>query len=174
MRELHHALLVAALRHDDAHLAVRLLRQPVFEQLLLGRRHRHVDLRRRILIGVELLNRGLDRRPASRLLSPLSAASQTNSTRSITRPPRTMNTCTTAPLAPTLTPNTSRSPSSADAIFCCRSRTASHRAHRVAQLRRFLEALGPPMPRACAPRSCSASSWLRPSRNSFVSATATA
>ena len=37
-----------------------LLRQPVLEQLLLGQGHRHVDLRRRFLIGVELLDAGLD------------------------------------------------------------------------------------------------------------------
>ena len=43
---------------------------------------------------------------------------------------------------PSFRPNTSRSPSWAVAIFCWRSRSVCDGAHRVAQLRRLLEALG--------------------------------
>src|SRR5689334_16052075 len=60
MRELHHPLLVAALRDDDPDLALRLLPQPLLEDRRIGNGHRHMNLRRRLLIGVVLLDRGFN------------------------------------------------------------------------------------------------------------------
>ena len=77
------------------------------------------------MLGVELLERSLqDVRLAHRLrasaIGRRLASSVASSIRSTTLPPRTWNTCTTAPAGPTLRPNASRSPSPVPAIFCCR------------------------------------------------------
>ena len=97
------------------------------------KRDRQVDLRRRGAIGVELLQRRLQHvafaavtlRRRARPGVDVSPSSDASSIRSTTRPPRIWNTWTTAPAGPTFRPNTSRSPSSALAIFCCRSRSVS-------------------------------------------------
>ena len=98
-------------------------------------------------------------------------ASAANSIRSTTRPDRTWNTWTMAPLGPTFTPNTSRSPNSGLAIFCWRSRMVC--TVRIASRKAAASSKRSP-PAASIMRACSwsASSWLRPSRNSRVSATA--
>ena len=152
-----------------------LLREPVFEHVLLGRLHRHVNLRRRVVVGIELLHRRFDRRSASvwRRLALRIAGSATR-TRSMTRPPRNDEHLHDRALGAEL---------HAEHIAIAELRRRHlllplahrlHRAHRIAQLRRLFEPLVLRRPRSCAPRSWSASSSLRPSRNSRVSATATA
>ena len=98
MREFHHPLLrLRAAARRCGPCARPSARASLRAACCSVERDRHVNLRRRLLIGVELLDRGLDARLArARATAPLCplSASHTNSTRSMTRPPRTMNTWT--------------------------------------------------------------------------------
>ena len=93
--------------------------------------------------------------------------------RSMTFPPRTRNTWTTAPRGPVFTPHVSRSPILGVDIFCCRSRSVT--SVRIAS-RNCAARSNRSSPAACCMRSVSSaiSSSLRPSSSSRASSTARA
>ena len=142
---------------------------------LLGRLDRHVNLRRRHVVGVELLQRDLEQLgfDVGRATPRLARRPVCSSKRSITRPPRNTNTCTTAPSVPELHADDIAIVEAGGRHLLLPLAHRVDRADRVAQLRRLLVALVRRRPRIMRSRSCPASSSLRPSRNSRVSATAT-
>ena len=171
-RQVEETALLPAAWHDHPDAAARAARQPGLEHLTVARLDGHVHFRRDVPHLVELLDR---RAEHVRLVGRRVRRRPSRARRARSRGRRRIwNTWMTAPAGPACRPKASRSPSSAVAIFCWRSRERADRAERVAQVRGLLEPFGGrgrlhPRPAARRPvRS------LRPSRKRRACSTARA